>query len=37
MPKFTSPQEVLDYVESEGIRIIDIKFTDLLGTLQHSR
>ena len=35
MPKFTSAQEVLDYVESEGIRIIDIKFTDLLGTLQH--
>ena len=35
MPKFTSGQEVLDFIESEGIRIIDIKFTDLLGTFQH--
>ena len=35
MAKFTSGQEVLDFIESEGIRIIDIKFTDLLGTFQH--
>ena len=34
MPDYT-PKEVLDLIKSKGIRIIDIKFTDLLGTLQH--
>lgn len=34
MPGYT-PQEVLDLIKAKGIRIIDIKFTDLLGTLQH--
>ena len=30
-----TPKEVIDLIRSKGIRIIDIKFTDLLGTLQH--
>ena len=33
--KFTSPQEVIDYCQSEGIRIADLKFIDLPGTWQH--
>ena len=34
MPHMT-PREVIDLIRSKGIRIVDIKFTDLLGTLQH--
>ena len=34
MPQRT-PKEVVDLIRSSGIRIIDVKFTDLLGTLQH--
>ena len=34
MPQMT-PKQVVDLIRSKGIRIIDIKFTDLLGTMQH--
>ena len=30
-----TPKEVIDLCKANGIRIIDIKFTDLLGTMQH--
>ncbi len=30
-----TPEEVVRYIADEGIEIIDLKFTDLLGTLQH--
>ena len=31
----TTPKQVIDLCKSNGIRIVDIKFTDLLGTMQH--
>ena len=31
----STPQEVLDYISANDIRIIDIRFSDLLGTWQH--
>ena len=30
-----TPQEVIQLIQDEGIEIIDLKFTDLPGTLQH--
>ena len=30
-----TPQEVIKLIQDEGIEIIDLKFTDLPGTLQH--
>ena len=30
-----TPQEAVDYCKNQGIGIIDLKFTDLPGTLQH--
>ena len=30
-----TPAEAVDYCKNQGIGIIDLKFTDLLGTLQH--
>ena len=30
-----TPEEVIKFVADEGIEIIDLKFTDLPGTLQH--
>lgn len=32
---FTSAKEVLEFIKANKIRIIDLKFTDLLGTWQH--
>ncbi len=29
------PKDVLDMIKAEKIRLVDVKFTDLLGTLQH--
>ncbi|MCL0101618.1 type I glutamate--ammonia ligase [Dehalococcoidia bacterium] len=31
----SSPKEVLELCNAQGIRIVDVKFTDLLGTMQH--
>ncbi|TLP79462.1 type I glutamate--ammonia ligase [Nesterenkonia sphaerica] len=31
---FSSPQEVLDFIEKEGVQFVDVRFTDLPG-LQH--
>ena len=33
--KFSSPGELIDYVQKSGIPIVDFRFTDLLGTSQH--
>ena len=30
-----TPKEVIDLCKSHNIRIVDVKFTDLLGTMQH--
>ena len=30
-----TPQEVIQLIQDEGVQIIDLKFTDLPGTLQH--
>lgn len=32
---FTKPAQVVEFVKKQGLRIIDLKFTDLLGTWQH--
>jgi glutamine synthetase len=32
---FTSGDEVLRFVEAEGVQFIDVRFCDLLGTIQH--
>ena len=32
---FTSPQEVVDYIEAEEVELVDIRFTDLPGMEQH--
>src|SRR5690625_259795 len=32
---FTSPEEVLSYIQDEKVRFVDIRFTDLLGTQHH--
>ncbi|MFS8498744.1 MAG: glutamine synthetase beta-grasp domain-containing protein, partial [Micromonosporaceae bacterium] len=32
---FTSPDELLRYIETEGVRFIDVRFCDLLGVMQH--
>ncbi|HLV59584.1 MAG TPA: type I glutamate--ammonia ligase [Natronosporangium sp.] len=32
---FTSPDELLRYIDSEGVRFIDVRFCDLLGVMQH--
>ena len=32
---FTSPDELLRYIGSEGVRFIDVRFCDLLGVMQH--
>ena len=30
-----TPEEVIRFIQDEGVEIIDLKFTDLPGTLQH--
>ena len=35
MIQCTSAQEVISFVEKEGIRVIDLRFMDLTGTWQH--
>ncbi len=30
-----TPEEVIKFIADEGVEMIDLKFTDLLGTLQH--
>lgn len=35
MIQFTSPQDVLSFVEKEGIRVVDLRFMDLPGIWQH--
>ncbi|MEP7161043.1 MAG: type I glutamate--ammonia ligase [Dermatophilaceae bacterium] len=32
---FTTPHEVLDYISSEGVQFVDIRFCDLPGVMQH--
>lgn len=32
---FTSPQEVLDFIEQTDVKFVDIRFTDLPGVQQH--
>jgi glutamine synthetase len=32
---FNSAQEVLSYIESEGVEFVDVRFVDLPGTMQH--
>src|SRR5246127_767699 len=32
---FTSGDEVLRFIESEGVQFVDVRFCDLPGTLQH--
>ena len=34
-PKFTNPDEVIKFCSDNGIKMVDLKFTDLPGTLQH--
>ena len=34
-PKFTNPDEVIEYCSKNGIQMVDLKFTDLPGTFQH--
>ena len=31
----STPKEVIDYVAANGIKMVDLRFTDLLGTSQH--
>ena len=35
VPTRTSPKEVLGMAQTRGVKIVDLKFTDLPGTLQH--
>jgi glutamine synthetase len=32
---FNSAEEVLSYIESEGVEFVDVRFVDLPGTMQH--
>jgi glutamine synthetase len=32
---FNSAEEVLSYIESEGVQFVDVRFCDLPGTMQH--
>jgi glutamine synthetase len=32
---FTSNQELLDYIDAEGVQFIDVRFCDLPGVMQH--
>src|SRR5580698_4656746 len=32
---FTSGEEILRYIESEGVQFVDVRFCDLPGTVQH--
>ncbi|MBI2856326.1 MAG: type I glutamate--ammonia ligase [Chloroflexi bacterium] len=34
-PGLTSPEEVISFCRQRGIEIVDLKFTDLPGTMQH--
>ena len=34
-PGFTSPDEVIAFCRDRGIQMVDLKFTDVPGTLQH--
>src|SRR5258705_56175 len=34
-PVFTDSEEMLRYLDNEGIRLVDVRFCDLLGTMQH--
>ena len=31
----TTPADIFSFCREQGIQIVDMKFTDLLGTLQH--
>jgi glutamine synthetase len=33
--RFTKAQEVIDYIKQNGIQIVDLRFVDMLGTVQH--
>lgn len=35
MPTFNTAKEVVAFVSEQGIKIIDLRFTDMLGTWQH--
>ncbi|MCW2607508.1 MAG: glnA2, partial [Frankiales bacterium] len=32
---FTSPSEVLSYIKDEGVEMVDVRFCDLPGVMQH--
>jgi glutamine synthetase len=32
---FTSADEVLNYIKSEGVEMVDVRFCDLPGVMQH--
>ena len=32
---FTSGDEVLRFIETEGVQFVDVRFCDLPGTVQH--
>ncbi len=32
---FSSGDEILRYIESEGVQFVDVRFCDLPGTVQH--
>ena len=32
---FSSPGEVISYIAANDIKMVDLRFTDLLGTTQH--
>ena len=34
-PKFTNPDDVIKYCSDKGIKMVDLKFTDVPGTFQH--
>ena len=33
--RLTDAKQVIDYVKKNGIQIVDLRFVDLLGTVQH--
>src|SRR5215813_10372650 len=32
---FTSPQEILDFIDEQDVRFVDVRFCDLPGIMQH--
>ncbi|MDA1096227.1 MAG: glutamine synthetase, partial [Chloroflexi bacterium] len=32
---FSEPKEVLEYIRRTGVEMVDLRFVDLIGTVQH--